>query len=161
MPTLKKLQAWWRERSGRERWIFTSWTMTVAVLVFWFGVCNPLFGRIAVLEKRVPELEMLLNRMRTQQPVGQRVGVAAQQTGEDLRGALYGRIAEHKISAELRALSPSRVEMRLPEMSMPEALEVLDNLRRQTGSRVVVFSAKSDASSGQGVRVVAELERKP
>ena len=38
-----------------------AWVAAVAVLALWFGVCAPLFQRIAVLERRVPELELQLN----------------------------------------------------------------------------------------------------
>jgi hypothetical protein len=72
---------------------------------------------------------------------------------------LFGQLAERAISAELRALSPARVEMRLPEMPLDEAFGLLDALRQQTGARVAVFSARSDGPSDGAVRIVVELER--
>ena len=72
---------------------------------------------------------------------------------------LYGQLAERKLSAELRALSPTRVEMRLPEMPMQDALDLLDALRQQAGARVAVFAAKNDATAGGRLRIVVELER--
>jgi type II secretory pathway component PulM len=162
VPIQQKAWQWWQERSGRERRILVIWAASVAVLALWFGVCAPLFQRIGVLEKRVPELEMLLTRMRAQPTAGAgAASAAARQAGEDLRSVLYGRLAESKISAELRALSPTRVEMRLPEMPMKEALDTLDDLRRQTGTRAVVFSARSEGSADGNARVVVELERNP
>ncbi|GHU33475.1 hypothetical protein AGMMS50256_25460 [Betaproteobacteria bacterium] len=160
MPIWQKLGQWWQERSGRERRILVAWAATVAVLSLWFGVCAPLFQRIAVLEKQVPELEILLNRMRTQSPAVKSAGGAVvRQSNEDLRSVLFGQLAERKITAELRALSPTRVEMRLPEMPMKEALEILDALRQETGSHVVVFGARSEAPSSGSARIVVELER--
>jgi type II secretory pathway component PulM len=159
VPIWQKLEQWWQERSERERRILVVWATTVAVLLLWFGVCAPLFQRINVLEKRVPELEMLLNRMRTQAPVVKSVGAAVAPSGEDLRSVLYGQLAERKITAELRALSPTRVEMRLPEMPIKNALEILDALRQETGSHVAVFGARSEASSSGTARIVVELER--
>jgi type II secretory pathway component PulM len=160
VPIQQKLGQWWQERSAHERRILAVWAASVAALSLWFGACAPLMQRIAVLEKRVPELEMLLNRMRAQPAAGTgAVAATAQQSGEDLRSALYGQLAERSISAELRALSPARVEMRLPEMPMREAIDVLDFLRRQTGARVAVFGARSDGPAGGPVRVVVELER--
>ncbi|MDR2452212.1 MAG: type II secretion system protein M [Candidatus Accumulibacter sp.] len=161
-PIRQRLWQWWQERSGRERWILTLWAAAAAALLLWFGAYAPLAQRIAVLEKRVPELEMLLNRMRAQPSSGEAAaGAVAQPSGEDLRSVLYGQLAERSISAELRALSSARVEMRLPEMPIGDALDALDFLRRQTGARVAVFSARSDGSSGGAVRVVVELERAP
>jgi general secretion pathway protein M len=159
MPIQQKLSTWWQERSERERRILAAWSATVAVLALWFGVCAPLLQRIEVLEQQVPELEMRLNRMRAQPFAAQ--GVAARPPGDsgDLRSALYGQLAERAISAELRALSSTRVEMRLPEMPVKEAVDALDALRQQTGARVAVFSARNDASSAGTVRIVVELER--
>jgi type II secretory pathway component PulM len=160
VPIQQKLWQWWRERSERERRILAVWVAVVVALSLWFGAYAPLMQRIAVLERRVPELEMLLNRMRMQPSAGADTATAAaRQTGEDLRSVLYSQLAERSISAELRALSSARVEMRLPEMPMREALDVLDFLRRQTGARVAVFGARSDGSPGGPVRIVVELER--
>ncbi|MDR2112752.1 MAG: type II secretion system protein M [Candidatus Accumulibacter sp.] len=162
VPIERKSWSWWRERSERERRILALWLAAVALLALWFGVCAPLFQRINALEKRVPELEMLLNRMRAQPTAGKSAaGAVARPSGEDLRSALYGLLAEIQVSAELRALSPTRVEMRLPEMPMKDALETLDALRQRTGARVAVFSARSDGSAGANARVVVELERNP
>ena len=159
----QKLQSWWQGRSVWEHRVFVAWAAAVAVLALWFGAFAPLFQRIATLERRVPELETQLNRMRAQPLAGKGAGgvaaAVAPQTGEDLRSTLYGQLAERKISAELRALSPTRVEMRLPEMPMQDALELLDILRRQSGTRVAAFGARSDVASGKAARVVVELER--
>jgi type II secretory pathway component PulM len=160
VPIWQKLGQWWLGRSERERRILAAWAATVVVLSLWFGVCAPLFQRIDFLEKKVPELEMLLNRMRTQSPAVKSAGGAVvKQSNEDLRSVLFGQLAERKISAELRALSPTRVEMRLPEMPMQEAFEILDALRQETGSHVAVFGARSGASSSGSARIVVELER--
>ncbi|MDR1936304.1 MAG: type II secretion system protein M [Candidatus Accumulibacter sp.] len=162
MPIQQKLGQWWQERSGRERRILAAWLAAVALLALWFGVCAPLFQRIAALEKRVPELEMLLNRMRARPSAGKSVAdAAARPGGEDLRSVLYAQLAESGISAELRALSPTRVEMRLPEMPVKEALDVLDAMRQQAGARVAVFGARSDGSASGTARVVVELESAP
>jgi type II secretory pathway component PulM len=157
----EQLLPWWQGRSVRERRLLAVWVAAVAVLALGFGVVAPLVQRIAVLEKRVPELERLLTRMRAQPPAVKGTAAAAPPSGEDLRSALYGQLAERKLSAELRALSPTRVEMRLPELPMQDALDLLDALRRQTGARVAVFGAKSDGAAGQAARLVVELERTP
>jgi len=156
----EKLQPWWLERSRRERTMLSVWAAAVAVLGLWFGACAPLLQRIAILDRRVPELELQLNRMRTQPSAGKNAAATSvPQSGEDLRSVLYAQLAERKISAELRALSPTRVEMRLPQMPMRDALEILDALRGQTGARVAVFSARNDEATGTTARIVVELER--
>jgi type II secretory pathway component PulM len=163
-PIPQKLCSWWQERSVRERRILAVWAAAAAALLLWFGVYTPLRQRIEILERRVPELEMRLNRMRAQPSAAQgAVGAAARPSGDsgDLRSALYGQLAEREISAELRALSSTRVEMRLPEMPIGEALDALDVLRQRTGARVAVFGARSEASSAGSVRIVVELERNP
>lgn len=156
---LQKFQPWWQGCSRWERHLLATWTIVAAALALWFGGLAPLFSRVAVLERRIPELEIQLNRMRAPPPAGRAAAVAVPQPSEDLRSVIYGQLAKHKISAELRALSPVRVEMRLSEMPLPEALELLDNLRRQSGARVAVFNVRGTATDGGLVRIVAELER--
>jgi type II secretory pathway component PulM len=159
VPIGQKLSSWWQQRSERERRVLVVWALAVAALALWFGACAPLLQRIAALENRIPELEMQLNRMRAQPSAVPKPATAAQSSGEDLRSTLYARLAERSLSAELRALSTARVEMRLPEMPIEDALDALDFLRQQTGARVVVFSARNDGASAGAVRVVVELER--
>ena len=55
-------------------------------------------------------------------------------------------------------LSTSRVELRLPELPMKDVIELLEFLRQQSGARVVVFNARSEAASAATSRVVVELE---
>jgi type II secretory pathway component PulM len=160
-PIQQILGPWWQERSVRERRILVVWAVAVVALSLWFGVCAPLFARIAVLEKQVPELEMLLNRMRTPATAKIPAATTTRSSDEDLRSTMYAWLAESRISAELRALSPTRVEMRLPEMPMRDALDALDTLRQQTGARVAVFGARSDGASAGTARVIVELERNP
>jgi type II secretory pathway component PulM len=159
VPIRRKWRQWWQERSERERRILALWAAALAVLALWFGVCAPLLHRIAVLETRVPELEARLNLMRAQPSAAKSAAGAAARPPGDLRSVLYAQLAEHAISAELRALSSTRVEMRLPEMPIGEALDALEILRERTGARVAVFSARSDASSPGTALIVAELER--
>ena len=82
MPIQQKLGQWWQERSERERRILAVWAAAGTALSLWFGAGAPLMQRIAVLERRVPELEMLLNRMRAQPPAGTGAAVAGQSAGD-------------------------------------------------------------------------------
>lgn len=157
----EKLILWWQGRSPRERTILFAWGSAVTILLLWFAVLSPLLQRIATLEKRVPVLEAQLNKMRARPADSKRSPSAANPAQGDLRSTLFGLLAERKINAELRALSNARVEMRLPELPMGEVLELLDALRRETGTRVAVMNVKTEAAAGSAARVVVELERAP
>lgn len=151
-----KALLWWQARSPRERAILLAWAIVATVLLLWFAVLSPLTRRIDQLEQRVPELESRLYAMRAQPPSASRAASAT--SAADLRSTLYRLLADKKISGELRALSSSRVELRLPELPMNDALELLEFLRQQSGARVVVFNAKSEAAPAAAARVVVELE---
>ena len=157
MPDLKdKALLWWNARSPRERTILVLWTTVATFLLVWFAVLSPLGRRIDQLEQRVPELESKLYAMRAQ-PLGPARAPSAA-SAADLRSTLYRLLADKKISGELRALSSSRVELRLPELPMSEAVELLEFLRQQSGARVVVFNAKTDPAPAAASRLVVELE---
>jgi len=158
---LPKLLLWWQGRSVRERKILLAWGVTVSVLLLWFGLLAPLWQRIATLERRVPALEAQLNKMRARPAATQRTASSGEAAGGDLRSTLFGALAEKKISAELRALSTRRVEMRLPELPIKDALDLLDTLRQASGARVAVLNVKAEAAPGSPVRLVVELERTP
>ena len=156
----EKLILWWQGRSPRERTILYAWGGAVTVLLLWFAVLSPLLQRIATLEKRVPVLEAQLNKMRARPVENRRTQSAANPANGDLRSTLFGLLAERNVSAELRALSTARVEMRLPELPMGEVLELRDALRRETATRVAVMNVKTEAA-WSAARVVVELERAP
>jgi len=160
-PHLSKLLFWWQGRSARERTVLQVWSVTVSVLLLWFGLIAPLMQRIATLEQRVPTLEVQLNKMRARPVASQRPASLAEAVGGDLRSTLFGALAEKKISAELRALSTTRVEMRLPELPIKEGLDLLDTLRQASGARVAVLNLKAEDAPGSPVRLVVELERTP
>lgn len=155
------LLLWWNERTVRERQILLAWSVVVGLLLIWFGLLSPLGKRIATLEKRVPALEAQLTAMRARPVAAPRAPSASGAANEDLRSTLYGVLAERKLNAELRALSSARVEMRLPELPMSEALELLDLLRKEAGARVVVLNVRTEAAPGAASRIVVELERAP
>ena len=157
----EKISFWWQGLSARERRILLIWGLTVAVLFVWFAVVSPLRKRIEQLETRVPELEARLNAMRAQPVDTPRAAGASTKDNLDLRSTLFRLLSDKKISAELRAISNSRVEMRLPELPMKDALDLLDYLRQESAARVVVFNAKTESATGDLSRIVVELERAP
>jgi len=153
-----KAMLWWSARSTRERTILIVWATVAALLLVWFSVLSPLFRRIDQLEKRVPELESKLYAMRAQPLVGAHAHNATSNSAADLRSTLFRLLADKKVSGELRALSASRVELRLPELPMKDALELLEFLRQESGARIVVLNAKTDRAPAIVSRVVVELE---
>lgn len=155
----EKIVLWWQARSARERGMVLAWAVVVGLLLLWFGVISPLARRIDTLQKRVPALEAQLNRMRARPPDALRARSGAEQASGDLRSTVFGLLAERNMNAELRALSTSRVEMRLPELPMSEAVELIDALRSASGARVAVFNVKTDNAASPVARVVVELER--
>ena len=166
----KKLSLWWFACSPRERTLLMVWTPVMLALLLWFAVVAPLSRRIDQLERRVPELESRLNAMRSQSRVDPVVGsssrigagaAAGSRTAADLRSALFRALGDRKISAELRTLSSSRVEMRLPELPMKDALDLLVALRRETGARVVAFNASSEPAGRVTARLLVEFESAP
>jgi len=155
----RKVTIWWQARSDRERLSLLVWSGGAALVLIWLVVLSPLSRRVAYLEKRVPELETRLGVMRAQ-PLDKSLAQGENRKSEaDLRSALFSLLSERKVSAELRALSSSRVEMRLPGMPMKDALELLMFMRQESGARVLVLNVKTDAASDASAHVVAELER--
>lgn len=152
-----KAVLWWHARSPRERSILLVWASGALLLLLWFAVLSPLGKRIDQLEKRVPELESKLYSMRAQ-PLNQARAQGATKSAADLRSTLFRLLADKKINGELRALSASRVELRLPELPMKDALELLDFLRQESGARIVVLNAKTDPAPATTSHVVVELE---
>lgn len=150
----------WHTLPDRERKILAIWGAVAALLVVWFGLLSPLAQRIVALEKRVPALELQLNRMRARPLDSVRPIRSPGEAAGDLRSLVFGLLAERKINAELRALSTSRVEMRLPEMPVREALDLIDGLRQESGARVAQLNMQTEAH-GAAARVVVELERGP
>ena len=157
----EKTKIWWQALSDRERRILLIWASVVGALLLWFAIVAPLQNRNRQLEARIPELESRLNAMRAQPTDTHLAQVMGNKNGTDLRSNLFRLLSDKKISAELRAISSSRVEMRLPELPMQDALDLLDALRQESSARVVVFNAKTESANSKASRVVVELESRP
>lgn len=157
----QKAILWWQALSERERRILRIWALAVLALLVWFALLAPLNKRIAQLETRIPQLESRLNAMRAVPSSAPQAKTSANKDSADLRSTLFRLLSEKKISAELRALSSTRVEVRLPEMPMKNALDLLDELRQASATRVVVFNAKTESANADASRLVVELENAP
>ncbi|MFZ4538648.1 type II secretion system protein GspM [Propionivibrio sp.] len=157
----EKITFWWQARSIREQKTLLAWGLAFVALLMWFAIISPLSKRIDQLEKRIPELETRLNTMRSQPLNEIRAQGITSKNGADLRSTLFRLLADKNISAELRALSSSRVEIRLPGLPMKDALALLESLRQESGARVVVLNAKTEAASSGDARVIVEMEYAP
>lgn len=153
----ERLEHWWRSRSDRERRFLAAWGGAVAALLVWFGGISPLTQRIALLEKRIPELSGLLMRIQASPPAT--AATVRGSSGGDLRSSLLGILAERGVHAELNPVSSSRVEMRLTELPVRDALTLVDSLRQASEARVFRLDVQVDARAV--ARTVVELERAP
>ena len=84
--------------------------------------------------------------------------------GATMKGITIGTYRQWKgravTKAELRAISNSRVEMRLPELPLPEALDLLMALRQESGAKITVFNLRSDKTSSSSVNIIVEFENR-
>ena len=154
----KKLLLWWSARTQRERLILLVWGGVMSLLLLWLAVLSPLQQRVRVLEKRVPQLEAKFNELRYRSADKASVRSSAGKASQDLRSELFRLLADKKISAELRAISNSRVEMRLPELPLSEAIDLLMALRQESGARIGVFNLRNEKPDGGMVNIIVEFE---
>ncbi len=153
----KKLILWWRTRTQRERLILLVWGSVMLLLFLWLAVLSPLNQRVQQLEKRIPQLESKFNELRYRSAERAATRPKAGKASQDLRSDLFRLLADKKISAELRAISNTRVEIRLPELSLAEAIDVLQMLRQESGARISVFNLRNE-KTGSAVNIIAEFE---
>lgn len=151
---------WWRTRTQRERLILLAWCVVMGGLLFWLAVLSPLNRRVQQLERQLPQLEGKFNELRYRSADKGVTRPASSKASADLRSELFRLLADKKITAELRAISNSRVEMRLPELPLPEALDLLMALRQESGAKITVFNLRSDKTSSSSVNIIVEFENR-
>lgn len=156
---LLPLTQFWHARSPREQKILALWGALAGAALLVFGLILPLQQQIARLQRSIPLLESQLFAMRAQPTVGAHPGSAAKVQG-DLRSSLFQLLSNQKTAADLRSLSAERVELRLPELPIAQALTLADSLRQDVRARITTLSIQHDSASGPA-RVVLELERRP
>lgn len=156
-PLFQTLQGhwhtFWRARAPREQLILMLGSAALLVGLYLLAV-GALQQRIGSLQKQAPEL--LLNSYEIAS--GGQANTAPVR-GSDLRSDLYKILAERNVEAELRALSPQQVEMRLPDQTAGALLGSLHTLRQAVGARVVSLQIRAEDADGiAGATVI--LERK-
>lgn len=154
-----RLLQFWQTRSPREQKILVVWGGLVGIMLLVFGLILPLQQQISRLQRSIPVLEGQLFAMRTQPAVGARPSQAANVQG-DLRSTLFQLLSTKKTAADLRSLSAERVELRLPELPITEALALADGLRQDANARITTLSIKRESTNGPA-RVLLEMERRP
>lgn len=151
----KNLLALWQARNAREQKILMVWVACLMLALVYMGIVSPLRTRIDRLERNIPTLESQLFAMRAEPP--QPLHPAAQSEG-DLRSVLFRLISAQKKNIDVRSLTPSRVELRLPPLPATEVFSLIDSLRRDARASVAVLSIQNDSKENR-VRVVLEMER--
>lgn len=152
-----QFQSFWAARNPREQKVLIVWVATIVLASFYFGVLSPLMTRIPKLEKSLPRLEAQLFAMRAAPGSGP---IKAKGTEDgDLRSALFKALAARQINADLRSITPERVELRLPPLAIADALSLANALRQDAGAQAPSVSIKNEGGNGQ-VLLVMELERK-
>lgn len=154
----QKIIQWWNTRPPREQFILRASGITLALMLCFGGVIAPLNARISTLEKRIPTLESQLTKMHVTQLPSKGKGHQSKEVSGDLRSQIFSLLSEKKVSAELRAVSSSKVEMRLPPMPAQEVMPLLSWLKDETGTRLNSVTIHSDQTPSTP-RFIVELER--
>ena len=146
---------WWQARVLRERLALAAALATLVCASYYLSVSS-LQQKIVRLERQLPELmqqsfEISASaRPQAQAPVAR---------GADLRSDLFRILAEREVLAELRALSATRVEMRLPPQPGSTLLTSLQAIRLASGARVESLQLRNGEDKLSEATVI--LERQP
>lgn len=150
----------WLQRSSSERKLLLGWAVIMTATLFYFAVAAPLSSRLQRLARSIPQLEAQHLAMRAQPPRTSARPATGIAPSTDLRSAVFEFLSQQQLSADVRSLSATRVELRLPALPSERALTLLQQVREQSSAHVVVISLKPGTSAGT-VQVVAEMERQP
>lgn len=154
----KRLAHFWLARTPSERKLLLLWSTAVLGALVYFALISPLYRRIQQLENTLPQLENQLFAMRSQPAPVAGKQIAGNVENIDLRSAVFQFIGKQQLTADVRSISADRVELRLPEMPVGEALTLLEKLRQETAARIIVMRMKNNAAR-DAVQVVVEMER--
>ncbi|WP_035853735.1 type II secretion system protein GspM [Deefgea rivuli] len=154
-----KMQAWiqqgreyWQQRNPRERKMLSIWLLAVLCAILYFGIYAPLTTQIARLSVNVPRLEGHLLAMRGSKPEV----LSVRGKDVDLRSAVFAALSIKKISADVRSISPTQLELRSTHASVGEALQLASALRGEVAAKVTSIQIKQDSAA---VALLLVLER--
>lgn len=143
-------QMYWQQRNARERKMLMIWSIAVGLAILYFGIYSPLTTQIGKLSVSVPRLEGQLFAMRGSKPDTNRPKAAS----GDLRSATFAALAAKKISADVRSISATQLELRTSPASVSEALELANALKSELGAKVIALQIKQDDSAAALVLVL-------
>lgn len=149
-----RLQAFWKERNARERLILVV-GISIAVVAFYLMAVDAVNKKIAGLQRSLPTL--MLNNYEIASG-GKAVPQRAKRAG-DLRSDLFKILAERKLQADLRAISPTQVEMRMPDQDAKALLDNLNAIRLAADAHVTNLQLRAADKGNTGA--TAMLERAP
>ena len=147
---LKQGQAYWQQRNPRERKMLAIWSLAVVLAILYFGIYSPLNAQITQLSASVTRLEGHLFAMRGSKPDA----VRAKTTTGDLRSAVFAALSAKKISADVRSISTTQLELRSSHPSVNEALQLANSLKTELGAKVISIQIKQDNGSAALVFVL-------
>jgi len=149
-----RLTAFWAARNGRER-IILGLGAAVIVTAAYVLASDVLQRRIAGLQRKLPDLLLASYEIAG----GARGATPATRSG-DLRSELFKLLADRGLKAELRALSPDQVEMRLPDQDAKSLIANLNAIRLASASRVLSLQLRATGTAGEaGATAVLERRR--
>lgn len=152
---LQQASTWWLARQPRERLALAAVLTTLVCASYYLSVSS-LQQKIVRLERQLPELmqhSFEISAGARPQPQ------AVVERGADLRSDLFRILAEREVLAELRALSTTRVEMRLPPQPGTTLLANLQAIRLASGARVANLQLRNGDDKLSEATVI--LERQP
>ena len=146
----QQAQTYWQQRNPRERKMLAIWSIAVALVVLYFGIYSPLNTQIGKLSVNVPRLEGHLFAMRGSKPETTRPKASS----GDLRSAAFAALSAKKISADVRSISATQLELRSSHASVNEALQLANALKSELGAKVISVQIKQDNSAAALVLVL-------
>lgn len=144
---IPQIQSWrqqaveyWQQRHSRERKMLVIWIAAVSLAILYFGIYAPLNSQISKLSANVPRLEANLLAMRGSKPDAVRLKT----TAGDLRSAVFAALSSKKISADVRSISTTQLELRSAHPSVGEAVQLVHALKAELGAKVIALQIKQD-----------------
>jgi hypothetical protein len=148
------LRVFWAARNTRERLILVV-GIVVAIIAMYITAISAVNKKIAGLQHRLPEL--LLNNYEIAS--GSKALPQRAKRAGDLRSDLFKILAERKLQADLRAISPTQVEMRMPDQDAKTLLDNLNTIRLSADAHVTSLQLRVAEKGSTGA--TATLERTP
>ncbi len=146
---------YWAARNKREQQILIAGGIVLLIALYLLSLFS-VQGKIEALRRRLPELAMYCFEFAAGRFNGP---VAPVKRGEDLRSEVFRILAEQGVKAELRGLSPERVEMNMSARAGQNLVNSLNAIRLSAGARVSSLQIRT-LESGEQAEATVILERR-